>query len=282
MGGVATATCRDKQAVTAELAGTWGFIFLGFECGIRALTTVLHKYVGLSYSTTFYIYSGLALLSAVAFQSLATSLQGSSPPAKGNVCGKVMLAISMWSDPKLWLLQSTNITFGFAAAWLGGYVGREILTKALDSGFLGFAGALLSGLAAILAKVFGCASSRTGKGPIVAIGSIAFLCLGVLSKWAGNPAKWGYGALIFYVCMGVGRAVYESTNKAIFADFFPGEKSPGAFANVFVFATGSSTVAFILGSLSIETPELYLLLTFAALTVPGFLIASMLKGRETE
>lgn len=28
--------------------------------------------------------------------------------------------------------------------------------------------------------------------------------------------------------MGIGRAVYESTNKAIFADFFPGEKSAGA------------------------------------------------------
>jgi len=30
------------------------------------------------------------------------------------------------------------------------------------------------------------------------------------------------------VLMGIGRAVYESTNKAIFADFFPGEKSAGA------------------------------------------------------
>ena len=32
----------------------------------------------------------------------------------------------------------------------------------------------------------------------------------------------------FKVLMGIGRAVYESTNKAIFADFFPGEKSAGA------------------------------------------------------
>ena len=28
---------------------------------------------------------------------------------------------------------------------------------------------------------------------------------------------------VFYILMGIGRAVYESTNKAIFADFFPGE-----------------------------------------------------------
>lgn len=90
---------------------------------------------------------------------------------------------------------------------------------------------------------------------------------------------------VFYVLMGIGRAVYESTNKAIFADFFPGEAgqetsldvhvvwlglyaisklqcfqselprlsvqaSAGAFANVFVFGTAASTAAFTLGATS--------------------------------
>lgn len=41
------------------------------------------------------------------------------------------------------------------------------------------------------------------------------------------------------VLMGIGRAVYESTNKAIFADFFPGEKSAGAAEH---FVRGISTV----------------------------------------
>ena len=45
-----------------------------------------------------------------------------------------------------------------------------------------------------------------------------------------NPEPWFFSCLheVFYVFMGIGRAVYESTNKAIFADFFPGEagKSP--------------------------------------------------------
>ena len=38
------------------------------------------------------------------------------------------------------MLQCTNLTFGFAAAWLGGYVGRYILSQALSSEFIGFAG----------------------------------------------------------------------------------------------------------------------------------------------
>jgi len=117
-------------------------------------------------------------------------------------------------------------------------------------------------------------------GPIALIGSIAFLALGIFSKWVGNPAEWGWGALIFYIFMAIGRAVYESTNKAIFADFFPGEKSPGAFANVFVFGTGASTVAFVLGASSSDMPELYLMLVFGVLTFPGFVLASFLSKRD--
>lgn len=37
-------------------------------------------------------------------------------------------------------------------------------------------------------------------------------------------------AQVLYVLQGVGRAVYESTGKGVFADFFPGDAA-GAFAN---------------------------------------------------
>lgn len=276
---LAIAEGKEKQVVTAELAGTWGLIFLGFECIVRASATVLHTYLKLQFDIVFYLFSGLALSATVIFAVFATNLESQGP--KGSVCGKIMAAMNLWADPKLWLLQSTNITFGFAAAWLGGYVGREILSKALNSGFLGFAGALLSGLAAILSKVLGFVSEKIGKGPVVLLGSIAFLCLGIFSRWVGTPSEWGWGTLIFYIFMGIGRAVYESTNKAIFADFFPGDKSPGAFANVFVFGTGASTAAFIMGAAGDPEPELYLLLFFAAITFPCFLVASMLRSRAS-
>merc|ERR1712224_52570 len=106
-----------------------------------------------------------------------------SPTQRASVFDKLLSAIRLWRDPKLWLLQFTNLTFGFAAAWLGGYVGPQILSNALNSSFIGFAGAILSGLAAVLSKVFAQIASKTGKGPILALGSIAFLCLGIFSKW---------------------------------------------------------------------------------------------------
>lgn len=279
---LAEAEVRERPEVTAELSGTFAFIFLGLECIIRASTTILHKYIGLSYPITFYIYAALATLATAVFMVFATNVQSQTPPAKGSVCGKVLVAVSLWRDPKLWLLQTTNITFGFAAAWLGGYVGREILTKAVSSAFIGFAGALLSGLAAVLSKVLGLVAAKAGKGPVLLLGAAAFLCLGIFSRFVGTPSEWGYGALVFYVFMGIGRAVYESTNKAIFADLFPGAKSPAAFANVFVFGTGASTVAFVLGAVGNDTPELYLLLSFAALTVPCYVIARLLDQRDRQ
>lgn len=197
----------------------------------------------------------------------------------------MLVTVRLWRDPKLWLLQTTNITFGFAAAWLGGYVSSKILSVALKgSSFIGFAGAILSGLAAILSKVFAPVAGAVGKGPVLAIGSVAFLCLGIFSKWAawlgfGKPVEWHWGVIVFYVFMGVGRAVYESTNKAIIADFFPKEQSPSAFANVFVFGTASSCVAFLLGAVDDIEPELYLLIVFAGLTVPSFILACLLRDR---
>ena len=118
-----------------------------------------------------------------------------------------------------------------------------------------------------------------GKGPVLLLGAVCFALLGGLSK-CSDAAKWHWGVLVFYVCMGVGRAVYESTNKAIFADFFPDpDKSPGVFANVFVFSNGASATAFILGALDKTDVELYILLVFAALTFPGFLLANALVQR---
>ncbi|CAK9014708.1 unnamed protein product [Durusdinium trenchii] len=273
---VAAAEGDDMPKVTAELAGSFALVFLAMEAVVRASATILTKHAHLDYPAVFLIFAGLAVASTVIFQLLAKETE-SEPRRTGDLCGKALSALRQWTDPQTWFLQCTNLTFGFAAAWLGGHIGREILTEALSSEFIGYAGALLSALASGLSLVLGQVARRMGKGPVVALGSMAFLFLGILSQYVGKPATWGWGVLVFYLLMGLGRAVYESTNKAIFADFFPGEKSAGAFANVFVFGTSASTVAFTLGAVGKASEELYLLLTFAVLTMPGYLTACVIK-----
>jgi hypothetical protein len=50
---------------------------------------------------------------------------------------------------------------------------------------------------------------------------------------------------------GIGRGHFESTNKAVFADFFPGSKSEPAFANFVIWSGLSMTIGyFILPHLS--------------------------------
>jgi len=276
---LAEAEHKGMGATTAELAKTFGAIFLGFEAGVRLLTTVLREYAKLSYSDIFYMYSSLALLSALAFMATATNLQSGAAVLNAELFSKILAAGKLWRDPKFWLLQFTNITFGLAAAWLAGYVGENILSKAVSSGVIGFASALTSALAAVLCQVLGTVSQTTGKGPILMLGAVCFALLGALSK-VGDPTEWGWGALVFYACMGVGRAVYESTNRAIFAEYFPGpDRSPGVFANVMVFTTGATSVAFVLDATGRAGVELHLLLLCAALTSPGFLLAAVLARR---
>mmetsp|Transcript_27400 Transcript_27400/g.63285 ORF Transcript_27400/g.63285 Transcript_27400/m.63285 type:complete len:442 (-) Transcript_27400:140-1465(-) len=280
---LATAESTAKELVTANLSSTFATVFLSMECAIRFLTTLLtnrHFHIVLSYPVVFCILSALAFLSTCVFQALATGMEAKQPPAGArSACTKMLAAIDLWQDPKLWLLQTTNLTFGFAAAWYGGYVNRNIVSEALNPTVIGLLGSLLSGLAALLSFLLGKVAARCGKSVILILGAISFLCLGIGSKFVGTPAEWGWGVLLFPCFQGIGRAVYESTNKAIFADFFPGPKSPGAFANVFVFGTGASTVAFILGSTNATTYELYFLIAFAALTYPCYALAKLLTSR---
>ena len=83
---------------------------------------------------------------------------------------------------------------------------RRILTEALSSHFIGFAGAMVSALAAVLCVVLGRMASKIGKGFVLLLGAVAFLVLGLLSQ-VDEPHEWGWGVLVFYVLMGVGRAV---------------------------------------------------------------------------
>jgi len=275
---IADAENRDRGAVSTDLSGRFALIFLCLECFTRLLSSVLvHE---LDDTSMFFSFAVVAMLSAFAYMVLGRELQPSR--SKGTLCGKLMDAIRLWDDPTIWLLQFTNIAFGFSASWMSGYVARNILSTALHSTkFVGLAGAILSGVASILSWLFGRMARKTGKGVVLVIGSVTFLAIGILSKCVGHPSEWGWGVLGFYILGGVTRAVYESTNKAIFVDFFPGAKIPGAFANVFVFGTGASTVAFVFGASSLDYPEVYSFLAFSALIMPGYMLSHAIHKRRS-
>merc|ERR1712203_382062 len=112
--------------------------YLGQECFWKVLFTVLSQWTPLSYPWLFGIYATLAAIATVGM-FMGQDAKPKSAAARGAICDKASAAVKLWSDPKVWLLSGSNFTFGFAAAYLNGYINATWEHKALKSDtFIGF------------------------------------------------------------------------------------------------------------------------------------------------
>merc|ERR1712176_1414905 len=95
-------------------------------------------------------------------------------------CAKAAGAIALWSDTKIWLISGNNIAFGFAAAYLNGYINGSWQAEALGNGdLIGFLGAIICLIATISSRAYGVMSEKLGsKVPIVLFGSVCFISMG--------------------------------------------------------------------------------------------------------
>ena len=160
-----------------------------------------------------------------------------SDPARSTVFYKVTAAGQLlWKDPKMKYMIGLNAVFGFASAFLNSYVNGEVVPVALndpDSKFVGILSAWGSATAALMSMVFGrIAHSSGASGKILIMGAICFFC--VVFPFIIQPVASRYGwtlLIMVYTFHGMGRATFESTLKATFADYFSYEKE-GAFANI--------------------------------------------------
>jgi MFS family permease len=142
-----------------------------------------------------------------------------------------------------------NASFGLAGAFLNSYVNGEVVRLALndpDSKYVGGLSALVAAVAAVMSLVLARVSQRYGKGPVLVGGALCFF--GVVFPFVVQPnaMQWGWGGLIMvYTLQGMGRATFESTLKATFADYFSYERE-GAFANIILQNGLSSAIGYIL------------------------------------
>lgn len=63
-------------------------------------------------------------------------------------------AAALWSDPALWCLSLTNLTFGFAAAFLNGYVNAAFTKPQLGADFVGFFATATALTAAVMSQAW--------------------------------------------------------------------------------------------------------------------------------
>jgi len=275
---VAEAEGKQSTDVSAEMMGTFGWWFLFWEAVMRVFTTLLLKLHVPAYAV-FFVFAVLAFAATLYFYISMPPLVSSQQP--GPWWAKALKAIRLWRDPKLWLLQFTNITFGFGAAWNASYVGSNFTSVALSADFIGFTGALISLIGGLGSKLLAPLAKAVGKSIIILFGALAFFGIAFLSRIIKDGSGMGLSVLIFPTLMGIGRAVYESTNKGVFLDFYPDPAThPGVFSNVMMFGTLSSSVVFILDMTKLSNVVIYLLFIFSVSTFPCIAMAACYKSRE--
>lgn len=282
---LASAESRPLGDITTELSSTFALFYLGQECFWKVMFTCM-QLAGVSDIIGFLSYGVLAFVATVGL-AVAPDAKPRVPPPRAGIFTRTFAALKLWKDPKLWLVSCNNFAFGFAAAYLNGYINAKWQKEALHSAnFIGSLSAMICLVATVSSKLYAGISDRTGsKMPVLVIGSCCFILIALLSFVTApdgkGPGGWGWGICVFYVLQGMGRGVYESTNKAIFGDMFPGEKAVGAFANCMMQNTMASTVGFAMGSLGIDPfAQVWLVLIFSALSAPGLHIAKSLKAKE--
>jgi hypothetical protein len=167
---------------------------------------------------------------------------------------KLMLAIELLRRPdrKMLLLAPFQVAFGAMASLLNFYVNGTVTRVALGSQNIGYLTAVMASTAALLSPLFSALVERryASKAMLVGAGLAAMLLEAVVLRTVPTATlqRLGWAALApLYALHGVGRAVFETTNKAIIADYFghgSGSDTEAAFANVIVWSGGASAIGF--------------------------------------
>jgi len=255
----------------ASLASIFAFLYLAEEVSLRALSTFLLEF-GWAWSVVFATYTVVAVISAILMlfvydyptvstttSNAATTTESSSltPEANdGNISqSSVWYKVSAaWQllrkDPKMKYMIGLNAVFGFTSAFLNSYVNGEVVRVATHddkSKSVGIFNAWVSCVAAVMSLLFARLSHKFGgNGPVLIFGAICFF--GVVFPFVVLPdtTQWGIPLLLMvYTFHGTGRATFEGTLKATFADYFAYEKE-GAFANIILQNGLSGAIGYVL------------------------------------
>jgi MFS family permease len=261
-----------RESLTAELAAQFALYYLFFEEVSKIVFGLLILVKSIQQSGAAFIYAGIALLSAIAMTSLKDINMEEKEPQPFFAAS--LRTARLWSDPRIWLLSPTNITFGMSAAFMNGYFNVNCTAASLGQSSIGFMTAFTVFVSILLSQFYMHLGHWYGKGTPLTLGALSFALIGVLPL-VKQCQQWHYWLILFYTLQGSGRAVYESTNKAIFSDTFPGADTESAFANCTLQMSLSSAVYFFL-STSLSGRNLEMITLFFALLTP---IAYLAKDR---
>jgi len=275
------ATQKDRQSITSKHATVFAVYYLVLEVVFKLASSIALRNEWRPW-VIFSVCLIVGIASALGTFTLRDLSSADTGAAKPRFAGKVLAAVGLWSDPAIWCLAFTNLAFGCSAAFMNGYVNATFTEPQLGAEYVGYFATSTALVAALFSKLFGAASARLGrKGPFLLIGSLCFAAIPALVLSCGLDG-WGVWLFVPYVLQGCGRAVYESTNRGVFADFFPGARSEGAFANQMVQATLAFAFCFFFSASMARSALAGVILALAVATFPGYLLAQGLRQRQQQ
>lgn len=256
------------EAHTA-LAGYFAFIYLGSEAIGKLLVTLIYMlYASNDWEiVAFLVYASLAIMATtssffirrldyleddegivedVALAQLDNSGRDNNRRRNRARSIEFLLwdeVISVCSLVKshavFFLLQPYQLSFGFAAAFVNFYIDGVVLPDGGKKGFIGLLSCVSVLVAALIAIPLASFVNKYGKYPVMILGAVSFgLCCSVV-LYFGNDVIATWGVIIpFVVLYGVGRGVWENTNKAAVADIFISshEDRDKAYAGIYFFS----------------------------------------------
>lgn len=241
----------SSEQVSAELAGSFAFAYLVVENSAKLLWGVL-SYAGFDslHIACFYTaigVGGLAGMTRVLDIRLEDEAKTAHPVRSVFCSDKLLATAGLWRKPAVFLLAGPNLTFGFSAAFMNGYINAQYTKPQLGSFAVLFLSAFTALVAAAFAKLFAFLGGRVGKELVIFIGAASFAGIPISFFALGCCENWGSALAALYFLQGIGRAVYESTNRGIFRDFFP-DHPDAAFANCMLQSSSAFAACFFLSS----------------------------------
>jgi len=219
-----------------------------------------------------------AAVGVLALLLMTQTMKFSSAGPQVNCTVKARAALSLWQDPVLILVSGLNLSFGFSAAFMGGFVTGTFAKPQLGESAVPMLAAFSATFAAMFARCFGTLEVSIGKGPLVVLGSVSFLLIPLSFFVLGCCSGWDWWLLVLYVFQGIGRAVYESTSKGIFADLFPGQPV-GAFSNAMLQTSLAFALCFLLSDILTGPVIAGVSMLLSVLTPIGYFAALWLRRR---
>jgi len=281
----AAATYRKEEGISAPAAndlfsGYFATIFIGSQCVQYLLASMLLEFTAFDTDDLFGVFAsnGFAMLMLV-----LVFLEEMPDPDRKREDEKT--ALDIWphtlkvlqftfTDRRAVSLAPLSVCFGFSTLFVASYINASV-TDHISTYAVGYCGVIQTGTVALLSVPVSKISTAVGKWLAVCLGAAGYVGLTTpyLFATSAEVAHWEYVAPIF-VAYGLARLSWESTTRALYADFFPNDRTT-AFASLnFVVGLSASVYAYMLaGGVDAGTVLAATLLAPALLIVPGYFSA---------